>query len=120
MPARRPVLPSLKPQGPGCNDSSLRERVVNVATSLPFLAVGRHELGQSKNSDRKIYGLSMLAVGLAATAYHCSSGSIRKAFRRADYWTIALASSRLARVVHGGKVRIHHSSIATDLEVVLA
>lgn len=27
-------------QGPGSNDCSLSERVINVATSLPFLAVG--------------------------------------------------------------------------------
>ena len=27
-------------QGPGSNDCSLSERVINVATSLPFIAVG--------------------------------------------------------------------------------
>lgn len=32
------------PQGPGCNDNTLRERVVNVLTALPFLALGHSEL----------------------------------------------------------------------------
>ena len=31
-------------QGPGCNDNSLRERVVNVVTALPFLALSCSEL----------------------------------------------------------------------------
>ncbi len=59
----------------------------------------------------------MLAVGLAATAYHCSSGSIRKAFRRADHWTISMASNQLARAVHPGKVHIFHSCRFKPLKV---
>ncbi len=36
-----PALPLCRcMQGPGNNDRSMRERVINVATSLPFLAVG--------------------------------------------------------------------------------
>jgi hypothetical protein len=31
-------------QGPGCNDNTLLERIVNVATSLPFVAIGIHSL----------------------------------------------------------------------------
>ena len=31
-------------QGPGCNDNCLRERVVNVVTSLPFIFVGAHTM----------------------------------------------------------------------------
>lgn len=32
------------PQGPGNNDNSMEERIINVLTSLPFFAVGLHGL----------------------------------------------------------------------------
>jgi hypothetical protein len=40
----RAVASSAGPQGPGNNDNSMAERVVNVLTSLPFFAVGLHGL----------------------------------------------------------------------------
>ncbi|KAK9819288.1 hypothetical protein WJX74_001277 [Apatococcus lobatus] len=109
---RRSIVPGLKPQGPGCNDKSLRERVVNVVTALPFLALSRSELSQDTSQERKMYGLSMLAVGMAATAYHCSSGPVRKAFRRADYWSISLASNQLARAAHPGKMPLSLTALS--------
>ena len=63
---------------------------------------------QDTSKERNAYGLSMLAVGVAAAAYHCSSGPIRKAFRRADYWSISLASNQLAGAAHPGKVGSGH------------
>jgi hypothetical protein len=42
--ALRGAARHVSPQGPGNNDSTLFERVVNVATSVPFLVVGVHSL----------------------------------------------------------------------------
>jgi hypothetical protein len=42
--AVRALASSAGPQGPGNNDHSMAERVVNVLTSLPFFAVGLHGL----------------------------------------------------------------------------
>jgi hypothetical protein len=42
--AARVVASCAGPQGPGNNDNSMAERVVNVLTSLPFIAVGLHGL----------------------------------------------------------------------------
>lgn len=40
----RAVACHVGPQGPGENDSTLAERVFNVLTSVPFIAVGMHSL----------------------------------------------------------------------------
>lgn len=36
-----------------------------------------------------------MAVGLAATLYHASSGAARRWARKLDYWTIAYTSSAM-------------------------
>jgi hypothetical protein len=42
--AAHALASSAGPQGPGNNDNSMTERVINVLTSLPFIAVGLHGL----------------------------------------------------------------------------
>jgi hypothetical protein len=42
--AAQALASSAGPQGPGNNDNSMAERVINVLTSLPFIAVGLHGL----------------------------------------------------------------------------
>jgi len=42
--AARAFASSAGPQGPGNNDNSMAERIINVLTSLPFIAVGLHGL----------------------------------------------------------------------------
>jgi hypothetical protein len=42
--AVRAVSSCAGPQGPGNNDNSMAERIINVLTSLPFFAVGLHGL----------------------------------------------------------------------------
>lgn len=45
--------------------------------------------------EGKGYGISLVLVGAAATAYHAASGRLRRHLRKLDYWTISLASTRL-------------------------
>ena len=40
-----------------------------------------------------------MAVGASATAYHAASGKLRTSLRKLDYWTIALASTQMARAL---------------------
>lgn len=42
--AARVVASSAGPQGPGNNDNSMAERIINVLTSVPFFVVGLHGL----------------------------------------------------------------------------
>lgn len=41
---------------------------------------------------------SMMAVGVAATLYHATSGTARRWARKVDYWTIAYTSSAMVRL----------------------
>ncbi|DBB16865.1 TPA: hypothetical protein ACH3X3_015101 [Trebouxia sp. C0006] len=43
------------------------------------------------------FGASLLGVGLAATAYHASSGKLRKHLRKLDYWSISLSTTAAVR-----------------------
>ena len=45
------------------------------------------------------FGSCLVAVGASATAYHAASGKLRSALRKLDYWTIALASTQMARAL---------------------
>ncbi len=43
------------------------------------------------------FGVSLLGVGVAATAYHASSGKLRKHLRKLDYWSISLSTTAAVR-----------------------
>ncbi|CAL8462760.1 g2293 [Coccomyxa elongata] len=77
----------------------MRERVINVVTSLPFLVVGMHTRRARQTPEGKRFGSCLVAVGASATAYHAASGQLRCALRKLDYWTIALASTQMARAL---------------------
>ena len=55
---------------------------------------------ERREAEGKLFGASILAIGLAATAYHATSGKLRTAFRKADYWTISLSSVAMTKALH--------------------
>lgn len=92
------IPPCLKPIHCCLNgDRSLSERVTNVLTSLPFIALGLQ--APRKNLNCKIYANSLIGVGIASSLYHMSSGKLRKYFRWADYTMIATTTVCLSRAL---------------------
>ncbi|XP_022990677.1 uncharacterized protein LOC111487494 [Cucurbita maxima] len=81
----------LRPVG-GCiqGDRNLAERVANVLTSLPFIALGIQ--APRKNFSMKLYANSLIGVGVASSLYHSSRGKLRQYLRWADYTMIATAT----------------------------
>ncbi|KAK9789928.1 hypothetical protein WJX73_007486 [Symbiochloris irregularis] len=92
---------SLKPKGPGTNDRHIAERILNVATSMPFVLLGVKTLRKDRHAstNHQLLGLSLVSVGVAATSYHAASGSLRRTLRKLDYWSISLCSTLLARAL---------------------
>ncbi|KAK6134204.1 hypothetical protein DH2020_032060 [Rehmannia glutinosa] len=78
-------------------DKNLAETVVNVLTSLPFIALGLQ--APRKNLNCKIYANSLIGVGVASSVYHASRGKLRKYLRWADYTMIATATVCLSRAI---------------------
>ncbi|KAA0046324.1 hypothetical protein IC582_021968 [Cucumis melo] len=81
----------LRPVG-GCiqGDRNLAERVANVLTSLPFIALGIQ--APRRNFSMKLYANSLIGVGVASSLYHSSRGKVRQYLRWADYTMIAAAT----------------------------
>lgn len=100
-------------------DRSIAETVVNVLTSLPFIALGiqaprwwfhihlkSHKSnlmtlcyfskvlfgGCRKNPNCTLYANSLIGVGVASSLYHASRGKARKYLRWADYTMIATST----------------------------
>ncbi|KAL3697063.1 hypothetical protein R1sor_011139 [Riccia sorocarpa] len=71
-------------------DRNLLETVVNVVTSLPFVVVGLQT--PRKKPAARMYGNSLIGVGMASCFYHVSRGEARKLFRFGDYAMIATAA----------------------------
>lgn len=71
-------------------DQNLSETVVNVVTSLPFIALGIQ--APRKNLNSKLYANSLIGVGIASSLYHSSRGRIRKFLKWVDYTMIATAT----------------------------
>lgn len=88
---------AISPKGPGSNDRTRRERLLNTLTSLPIIFVGLHTIRHRESAAGVHFGASLLGVGLAATAYHASSGKLRKHFRKMDYWSISLSTTAAVR-----------------------
>ncbi|XP_058079707.1 uncharacterized protein LOC131227894 isoform X2 [Magnolia sinica] len=83
-----------------CNlqgDQNLAETIVNVLTSLPFVALGIQV--PRKNMNNALYANSLIGVGVASSLYHCSRGDIRKYLRWADYTMIATATVCLSNAL---------------------
>lgn len=107
----------LQPQGDTRNDDAPDHRAFNIATSLPFLAVGASMLRRHRTPEGREYAVSMLAVGAAATLYHASSGRIRRIARKLDYWTIAAASASMVKALHPHNPWLRRSVSASLLAV---
>ncbi|KAK9828505.1 hypothetical protein WJX72_000442 [[Myrmecia] bisecta] len=93
------LLGLCRPQGPGKCDHSRFERVVNVVTSLPFVAIGYDTMKKMTTSEGKMYGASIMGVGAGAVVYHTSPNKYRNLGRKIDYWCIGLSSTALMRAV---------------------
>ena len=65
---------------------------------------------QRKTREGRQFGASLLLVGAVATAYHSTEGQLRSWLRKADYWSISLATSTLLRAVCP-----HESQVSTSL-----
>ena len=107
----------LQPQGDTHNDDSSDQRIVNIVTSLPFLAVGANMLRKHRTPEGREYAASMLAVGAAATLYHASSGKLRRICRKLDYWTIAVSSASMVKALYPEKPWLRRSISASLLAV---
>lgn len=93
----------LQPQGDVHNDDTLTQRVLNIVTSLPIVALGWGLRGKLSSAEGRSYANSLVAVGVAATAYHCSWGKLRRTTRKADYWAISYSSGKLVRALWPGE-----------------
>jgi len=90
----------VRPQGPGvCCDKNGLERVLNVITSLPFMAVGLATMRRRRTPEGKIYGASIVGVGMASMTFHAAKGRFRSFSRKLDYWTIAVSSALMSRAL---------------------
>jgi hypothetical protein len=107
----------LQPQGDTHNDDTTGQRIVNIATSLPFFAIGANMLRKHRTPEGREYAYSMLAVGAAATLYHASSGKLRRIARKLDYWTIAASSTCMMKALFPEKPWIRRSLSASLLAV---
>ena len=107
------VLSSSLLQGPGTCDHNSTERIANILTSIPFLAVGAHTIRSTvfflelpevfplprkrRTPAGKLYGGSLVGVGAASGMFHASKGRWRALARKIDYWTCAVSATCLTR-----------------------
>ncbi|KAG2440337.1 hypothetical protein HXX76_004442 [Chlamydomonas incerta] len=102
--ALRFVGSNLGPKGPGENDKTPVERLLNVATCGMFFQAGGRIVRMCRAAAARRFGWAFCAVGVVATVYHASWGRrFRPAARKVDYWSIA-ASSMLLRGVLVGRL----------------
>lgn len=97
-------------------DRSFGETVVNVLTSIPFVAIGLQT--PRKNLNCKIYANSLIGVGVASSLYHVSRGRMRKYTRWADYTMIATATVCLSRALRdeNSKLLMAVSALALPIQ----
>jgi len=107
----------MQPQGDTHNDDTTGQRIMNIATSLPFFAIGANMLRRYRTPEGREYGYSMLAIGTAATLYHSSSGKLRRIARKLDYWTIAASSTCMMKALFPEKPWIRRSLSASLIAV---
>lgn len=78
-------------------DRHLSEIVVNVVTSLPFIALGLQT--PRKNLNCRLYANSLIGVGIASSLYHSSKGNLKRFFKWADYAMISTATICLSKAL---------------------
>ncbi|GFR41466.1 hypothetical protein Agub_g2155, partial [Astrephomene gubernaculifera] len=91
----------LRPVGPGGNDRTVSERLLNVATCGMFFQAGGKIVRLCSSLAARRFGWAFIAVGAIATLYHGSVGRLRPLARKVDYYSIALASLLLRAAVVG-------------------
>ncbi|CAA3023542.1 Hypothetical predicted protein [Olea europaea subsp. europaea] len=101
----------------GCvnGDKHLAETVVNVLTSLPFIALGFQ--APRKNLNCKLYANSLIGVGIASSVYHASRGKLRRYLRWADYTMIATATVCLSRALRNENPKLLMAASAFFLPI---
>ncbi|XP_024363203.1 uncharacterized protein [Physcomitrium patens] len=82
-------------------DRTVMETVVNVATSMPFILVGL-QTPRQKFANR-MFGNSIIGVGIASSLYHSSRGDARKILRFCDYAMIATSTLCLSSALRSEK-----------------
>ncbi|KAG0616890.1 hypothetical protein M758_5G149300 [Ceratodon purpureus] len=82
-------------------DRTVLETVVNVATSMPFILVGLHT--PREKLAKRMYGNSIIGVGIASSLYHSSRGDARKILRFCDYAMIATSTLCLSSALRSEK-----------------
>ena len=98
------VRDNLQPQGDVHNDDTVTQRALNILTSLPIIALGWNMRSKLSTSEGRSYANSVIAVGLAATAYHVSWGKLRTTTaRKLDYYAISYSSAKMLRALWPGK-----------------
>ncbi|KAH6802190.1 fold protein [Perilla frutescens var. frutescens] len=96
-------------------DRSLAETVVNVLTSLPFIALGIQ--APRKNLNCTMYANSLIGVGVASSLYHASRGTVRKYLRWADYTMIATSTVCLTRALRNENSKLLMATSALFLPI---
>ncbi|XP_012850483.1 PREDICTED: uncharacterized protein LOC105970219 [Erythranthe guttata] len=96
-------------------DKNFAETVVNVLTSLPFIALGLH--APRKNLNCRIYANSLIGVGVASSFYHASRGKLRKYLRWADYTMIATTTVCLSRAIRSENPKLLMAASAFFLPI---
>ncbi|XP_076932993.1 uncharacterized protein LOC143598735 [Bidens hawaiensis] len=96
-------------------DRHLGERIANVLTSIPFIAVGIQ--APRKNLNSKLYANSLIGVGIASSLYHSSKGRWRKYLRWADYTMIATATVCLSRALRDENPKLLMAASALCLPI---
>lgn len=103
----------LQPAGEAHGDATWHERTANVLTSLPFLALGWRMHKRRLTPEGRHHARSLMAVGLAATLYHASSGAARRWARKLDYWTIAYTSSAMVKCLFADSAAAQRAATAS-------
>lgn len=101
----------------GCihGDLHLLERIANVLTSLPFIALGLQT--PRKNLNMTLYANSLVGVGITSSLYHSSRGKLRKYLRWADYTMIATATVCLSRALRDENPKMLMAASALALPI---
>ncbi|KAJ8770251.1 hypothetical protein K2173_012660 [Erythroxylum novogranatense] len=111
-------------QRPGClrpiktcmhGDQNVAERIANVLTSLPFIALGLQ--APRKNLNTKLYANSLIGVGVASSLYHSSRGKLRKYLRWFDYTMIATATMCLSGALRNENLKLLMAASAALLPI---
>ncbi|KAI3453133.1 hypothetical protein Pfo_009796 [Paulownia fortunei] len=106
----------LRPIHCGLNgDQNIAEKVANVLTSLPFIALGIQS--PRKNLNCTIYANSLIGVGVASSLYHASRGKLRKYLKWADYTMIATATVCLSRALRNDNSKLLMAASALFLPI---